>query len=125
MGPIRFLTLNPGHFHAALVHKEMVAGIDATVHVYAPLGPDLVAHLERLALFNNRPENPTRWLVEVHARPDALERLIADKRGNVVVLACRNAKKLDAIEAAVNAGLNVLADKPWILTPEQLPRLEW
>ena len=56
MQPIRFITLNPGHFHAALVHKEMYEGVDARAHVYAPLGPGLFSHLERLAQFNTRAE---------------------------------------------------------------------
>jgi predicted dehydrogenase len=50
--------------------------------------------------------------------------LAAEKAGNVVVLAGRNARKIDAILAALDAGLNVLADKPWILVPEDLPKLQ-
>ncbi|MFO0967226.1 MAG: putative oxidoreductase C-terminal domain-containing protein [Gemmataceae bacterium] len=120
---LRFITLHPGHFHAALVHKEMYSGVDPRVHVYAPLGPGLLAHLEKLAQFNTRADNPTRWEVEVHADPDFLHRLAREKPGDIVVLAGHNATKLQAIETAVGAGLHVLADKPWILRPEQLPRL--
>ena len=46
--PVRLITLDPGHFHAALVQKSMYADIDPVVHVYAPDGPDLKAHLERI-----------------------------------------------------------------------------
>lgn len=121
---IRFITLHPAHFHAALVHKEMYEGVDPRIHVYAPLGTGLLGHLERLAQFNTRPENPTHWQVEVHADPDYLHRLVREKPGNIVVLAGNNGSKLQAIEAAVSAGLHVLADKPWILQSEQLPRLK-
>jgi hypothetical protein len=38
--PIRLVTLDPGHFHAALVQKFMYDGVDARVHVYAPGGDD-------------------------------------------------------------------------------------
>ncbi len=124
MSTIRFITLNPGHFHAALVQKEMYRDVDPTVHVYAPLGADLLAHLQRIAGFNGRAENPTNWQLEVHATPDYLERFAKEKPGNVVVLAGRNAKKIDYLEAAIGAGLHVLADKPWILVPEHLPRLQ-
>src|SRR5262249_22424846 len=44
--------------------------------------------------------------------------------GNIVVLSGRNRIKIDRIQAAIDAGLHVLADKPWLLTPEDLPRLE-
>src|SRR5512142_3344385 len=63
---VRLMTLDPGHFHAALVQKEMQPEIAETVHVYAPLGPDLLAHLGRIAGFNQRATDPTRWQLEVH-----------------------------------------------------------
>jgi predicted dehydrogenase len=121
---VRLITLEPGHFHAALVQKEMVPGVAARCHVYAPLGPDLLAHLQRLAGFNARPHNPTAWEVEVHAGPRPLERLLRDRPGDVVVLSGRNRGKMARIQAAVEAGLHVLADKPWVLVPEDLTKLE-
>jgi predicted dehydrogenase len=124
MKEIRFITLNPGHFHAALVQKEMYEDVAAEVHVYAPLGPDLIAHLGRIAGFNTRAVQPTHWQLEVHACPDYLERLAKEKPGNVVVLAGNNGHKIDAIRAALDAGLHVLADKPWILVPGDLPKLQ-
>jgi predicted dehydrogenase len=118
------ITLDPGHFHAALFQKEMLAGVSEVAHVYAPLGPDLVQHLARVARFNQRPEHPTHWRLEVHAGPDFLERMLAEKPGHLVVLSGRNDVKLDRIQAAVKAGLHVLADKPWIVEASALPRLE-
>ena len=38
MAEVRLITLDPGHFHAALVQKEMYPGVAKQVHVYAPLG---------------------------------------------------------------------------------------
>jgi predicted dehydrogenase len=123
MADIQLLTLDPGHFHAALVQKEMYPGVARRTHVYAPLGPDLLAHLNRIAGFNHRAQQPTAWELEVHAGPDSLERMLRDRPGNVVVLAGRNRRKLDYIEAAVNAGLHVLADKPWVIRAADLDRL--
>jgi predicted dehydrogenase len=123
MSDVRLMTLEPGHFHAALVQKEMYDGVAPQVHVYAPLGADLIAHLQRLAGFNSRAERPTAWQVEVHAGPEPVARLLRDRPGNVVVLSGRNRGKIDRIKAAVEAGLHVLADKPWVLVPEDLPRL--
>jgi predicted dehydrogenase len=121
---VELITLDPGHFHAALVQKEMYANVARRVHVYAPLGPDLFAHLNRILGFNARRDHPTAWELEVHAGPDPLPRLLAERPGNVVVLSGRNRHKIDYIVAAVNAGLNVLADKPWVISPDDLPKLE-
>jgi len=121
---VRLLTLDPGHFHAALIQKEMYPGVADTVHVYAPLGPDLSAHLLRIAQFNLRPDDPTRWKLEVHASPDFFERMLKERTGNVVVLSGRNQGKIDRVLASVQAGLNVLADKPWIIAAADFPKLE-
>jgi predicted dehydrogenase len=121
---VRLLTLDPGHFHAALIQKEMYPGVSETVHVYAPLGPDLVAHLGRVSAFNQRAERPTRWRLEVHAGPDFLERMLEERAGNVVVISGRNRGKIDRILASVEAGLNVLADKPWLIDATDLPKLQ-
>jgi predicted dehydrogenase len=120
----RLVTLDPGHFHAALVQKEMYPEVDPTVHVYARLGPDLLGHLGRIASFNRRAERPTSWRLEVHASPDFLERMLREKPGNVVVLSGRNRGKMDRILACVEGGLNVLADKPWLISAADFPKLE-
>ncbi len=123
MTQVNIITLDPAHFHAALVQKQMYPQVDKTVHVYAPLTTDLTLHLNRLVGFNSRVENPTHWEAEVHAQPDFLERLRKEKPGNVVVLSGRNREKIGYILESVQLGLNVLADKPWVLTPDQLPQL--
>jgi len=89
----RIVTLDPGHFHASLVHRESYPEVDPLVHVYAPLGPDLADHLKRVARFNQRPADPTHWRVEVHASDDFLARMARDKAGNVVVISGRNRPK--------------------------------
>src|SRR5579883_886689 len=109
MPEVHLITYDPGHFHAALVQKEMPPGVVPRCHVYAPLGPDLLAHLGRLADFNTRSVRPTSWEVEVHAGPDALQRLLAEKPGNIIVLSGRNRGRIHTIRAALRAGLHVLA----------------
>ncbi|HEY6547252.1 MAG TPA: putative oxidoreductase C-terminal domain-containing protein [Vicinamibacteria bacterium] len=120
---VRLITLDPGHFHAGLIQKEMYDGVSPTVNVYAPLGPDLFGHLGRIAAFNQRSEKPTRWRLEVHTGPDFFERMLREKPGNVVVISGRNRGKIDRILASVEAGLNVLADKPWLIDEADLPKL--
>src|SRR5215207_3084984 len=124
MSDVRLMTVDPGHFHAALVQKEMYPGVVPRVDVYAPLGPDLYEHLKRLDAFNRRAGSPTTWEVEVHASPDAFDRMLRERPGNVVVFSGRNGEKIQRIAASVKAGLNVLADKPWILESADLDRLD-
>ena len=124
MGDVRLMTLDPGHFHAALIQREMYPGVAPRVDVFAPLGADLLEHLKRVAAFNRRTERPTAWQTEVHASPDFFERMLREKPGNVVVLSGRNRGKIDRVAASVDAGIHALADKPWILTSAELPKLE-
>ena len=121
---VRLMTLDPGHFHAALIQKEMYPGVDPHVDIYAPDGPDLAEHLKRIQAFNTRAERPTAWQTRLHTGPDFLTRLLTERPGNVVVLSGRNRGKIDRLAAAVNAGLHVLGDKPWILEAADLPALE-
>ena len=117
------ITLDPAHFHAGLVQKEMYPGVSKKVFVYAPLGTDLTAHLNRIALFNQRKDNPTSWDLDIRTSPDFMERMLKEKPGNIVVLSGRNRLKMDRIQASVEGGLNVLADKPWILKSDDLPKV--
>src|SRR5690606_28636034 len=109
---IRLVTLDPGHFHAALVQKTMYPGIDSVVHVYAPDGPELQEQLRFIQQYNTRAEAPTHWQEEVYKGPDFLEKMVEEKQGNVVVMAGNNQRKTEYIQKAVAAGMNVLADKP-------------
>jgi predicted dehydrogenase len=118
------IIVDPGHFHAALVQKEMYPNLSPKVHVYAPLGPDLADYLTRIARFNTRKEQPTHWQLEVHAGPDFLERMCRERRGTVAIFSGRNCGKVQQIRAAIEASINVLADKPVIIRREELPVLE-
>jgi predicted dehydrogenase len=124
MSEVKLITLDPGHFHAALIQKEMYPEVSPVVNIYAPLGPDLLEHLNRVARFNLRAERPTSWRLEIHTGPDFFERMLAERPGNVVVLSGRNRGKIDRLKASVEAGLNVLADKPWIISAADFHKLE-
>jgi predicted dehydrogenase len=50
--------------------------------------------------------------------------MITEKKGNVVVLSGNNRKKAEYITKSIDAGLNILADKPMIISPEDFPVLE-
>jgi len=121
---VKLITVDPGHFHAALVQKIMYDQVSPVVHVYAPQRPDYLQHLERIKSYNSRQANPTSWNEKVYTGPDFFEKMISDKAGNVVVLSGNNRKKAEYITKSINAGLNVLADKPMIISPEDFPALE-
>ena len=121
---VKLMTVDPGHFHAALVQKIMYDQVSPDVHVYAPEGPDYQQHLDRINSYNSRDANPTSWNEIVYTGPDFFEKMLAEKAGNVVVLSGNNRKKAEYITKSVNAGFNVLADKPMIIIPEDFPALE-
>ncbi len=124
MADLRFVVVDPGHFHGALLQAEMYDAVAPEVQVYAPFGPDLIDYLTRIARFNRRVERPTRWALEVHAGPDFLDRMTRERPGNVAIIAGRNRNKISLIEAALGAGMHVLADKPWIIRAADRPRLQ-
>ncbi|WP_026463914.1 putative oxidoreductase C-terminal domain-containing protein [Adhaeribacter aquaticus] len=124
MSNIKLITLDPGHFHAALVQKTMYSQVDPTVHVYAPAGDDLQEHLKKIEGYNTRSENPTKWKEEVYTGQNYLEKMLNEKKGNVVVMAGNNQKKTQYIKASVDAGLHVLADKPMAINTESFNLLK-
>ena len=112
---VKLITLDPGHFHAALVQKEMYPDINPEVYVYAPEGAELQAHLSLINQYNDRTENPTHWKENVYTGNDYLEKMLSEKKGNVVVLAGNNRHKTEYIKKSIDAGFNVLGDKPMVI----------
>lgn len=109
---VKFITLDPGHFHSALIYKSMYPGVDSTIYVYAPDGEDLNNHRNFIKQYNSHKDNPTYWKEIVYTENDFFEKMLQEKAGNVVMLAGNNQKKTEYIEKSINAGFNVLADKP-------------
>jgi predicted dehydrogenase len=126
--PVQLITVDPGHFHAALVQKFMLPGVSPEVRVFAPEGEDLTQHMKRIEGFNSRADQPTHWRTTIYSQPD-WERKAWAQGGeggarHVVVLSGNNAHKTEYITRAIGAGMNVLADKPMVITPDELPALE-
>ncbi len=111
-GEVRLMTLDPGHFHAALVQKTMYPQVSPTVYVYAPAGPEVEDHLDIIKGYNTRAENRTSWEEKVYTGDDFFEKMLEERPGNVVVISGNNRKKAEYIRKCAQAGLNVLADKP-------------
>ena len=110
--PVQLITLDPGHFHAALVQKNMFDNVSPTVNVYAPAGQDVEDHLKRIESYNKRAEKPTLWQEKVYKGDDFFNKMLAEKQGHIVVMSGNNRKKTEYILKTVGAGMHVLADKP-------------
>lgn len=115
---VKLITLDPGHFHSALVQKSMYEGVDSVVHVFAPEGSELNSHLKLVESYNSREADPTSWKEEIYTGPDYFEAMLSKKPGNVVVIAGNNKLKTQYIRRSVESGLNVLADKPMAIDSE-------
>ena len=136
---VYLITLDPGHFHAALVQKFMLPRVSPDVRVFAPAGDDVAQHLKRIEGFNARAENPTRWNEMVTTGPDYLERALESRpfmvkssletarlaaAPSVMVISGNNARKTEYITKSIAAGFHVLADKPMVIRPSDYPQLE-
>ncbi|MDD4317103.1 MAG: putative oxidoreductase C-terminal domain-containing protein [Victivallaceae bacterium] len=104
--------INPGHFHAGLVLREMHPRLSEHVYIYSEPGQDLDNYLKLIKSFNQREQNPTRWQFHVYTGSDYLDKAVTEKRGDIAVLAGRNDRKIYDIQALHDAGFHVLSDKP-------------
>ncbi len=121
---IKIITLDPGHFHAALVQKSMYPEIDSIVYVYAKPGSDLQFHLDRIKSYNTRTTEPTHWKEILYTEDDFFNKMIQEKKGNLVVLAGNNQLKTNYIFESVKNGLHVLSDKPMAIDKTGFEKLK-
>ncbi|MDD2512961.1 MAG: oxidoreductase, partial [Proteiniphilum sp.] len=94
-GEIKLIVLAPGHFHASLLQKTPLPQVSDSVFVYA-LSPDdagLRQYLSAIESLNSRTENPASWKEVIYTGADFVDKMVADKKGNVVVLAGNNRDK--------------------------------
>jgi predicted dehydrogenase len=115
---VKLMTLDPGHFHAALIQKTSYDQVSPQVYVFAPEGADVQDHLNRIQGFNTRAEDPTRWEEIVYTGDDFLAQMVDRRPGNVVVISGNNRRKTEYIKACADAGLNQLVDKPMCIDPQ-------
>ena len=130
LAAVQFVTLDPGHFHASLVQNRSYPEVSPEVKVFAPDGPELESHLKLVEAFNTREASPTAWREDVYRGGDYLEKFVAAAKSGalggapIVILAGKNNRKGDYALAAVEAGCNVLSDKPMAITPEVFAKTE-
>ena len=92
---VKFMALDPGHFHAALTLKTMYEDVDPSINVYAPEGPEVKDFLSKISTYNSRDKNPTDWEVNVSLSDNFLQDMVSKKLGNVMIVAGKNSKKID------------------------------
>lgn len=118
------MTLDPGHFHSALVQKNMYPEVNPTAWVYAPEGDEVREHLAKIEQYNSDPNQPTHWTEEVYTGDDFAEKMFEEKPGNVMVVAGNNRLKTDYILRAVREGIHVFADKPMAINGDNYEKLK-
>lgn len=123
-GDIRIIQLDPTHSHAAAAQSIQISRIDTNVYVYAPVKEDVTPYFQQINSFNTRKVNPTKWHEASYFGKDYLEKMAADKKGNVVVLSGNNRIKIDYIEHSIGAGMNVFSDKPMVINQAGFERLK-
>lgn len=121
---VRLVQLDPQHGHAVAAQTQALSGLDSTVYVYTPDSSAIQEYLSRILSLNQTNQLPFKWHEVVYAGAGYLKRMVQDHKGNVVVLAGNNQKKIDYLEQAVNAGMNVFSDKPMVINPYGFERLK-
>ncbi|SOE23357.1 Putative oxidoreductase C terminal domain-containing protein [Spirosomataceae bacterium TFI 002] len=121
---VKLMSLDPGHFHSALVQKSMYADVDSVVNLYAPEGEEVQDYLAKIEGYNNRAEDPTHWKVDQYIGEDFFEKMLEQKPGNVMNVSGKNSKKIDYILESIKAGINVYADKPLVINKEGFEKLK-
>lgn len=113
---VKLIILDPGHGHATFMQGAMNPAIDPEVHIYAPQGPDVQQYINSVERANTRKTNPTNWKLVLYTGSDYLDKMIADKKGNAVLISGNNSKKSEYIRRSIDAGFHVIADKPMAIT---------
>jgi predicted dehydrogenase len=80
--------------------------------------------MKQILRFNSRPENPTHWQQVIYTGDDFLEKMVAEKHGDIVVISGNNRRKTEYIQTSIDAGLNVFCDKPMCIDAEDFQVLK-
>lgn len=111
------LVLNPAHPHGAQMQQALKSSLQEDVYVYAPPQNDLEAsYLSVIDRYNTSDTSSPDWQVHTHIGDDYLERMLQDKKGEVVLIASNNQTKASYIQQVAAAGFAIIADKPMALT---------
>ena len=119
------IVLDPAHPHGAQIQHALKPAFREDVYVYAPFRNDLAASYSNLInRFNKSDTSGRPWRLHTHVGDDYLERMLQDRKGEMVLIASNNQQKADYILKTAEAGLDVIADKPMALTSADFSKLQ-
>ncbi|MGL4420922.1 MAG: putative oxidoreductase C-terminal domain-containing protein [Gemmataceae bacterium] len=121
---IRLMLVEPEHWHSILCQRVLLPGIRPRCYIYGTLNPMTVRHMAALEHYASTKITPTPWEPDYRLGPDPWARFLQEQPGNAVLLAGRNDTKLQQMGLCVQQALPVIADLPWILDLDDLPKLE-
>lgn len=121
---VKLMSLDPGHFHSALIQKSMYDDVDSTVFLFAPEGEEVQDYLSKIESYNTRADNPTHWNIVPYLGNGFFEKMINEKPGNVMNVSGKNSKKIEYILGSVKAGIHVYADKPLVINKKGFEKLK-
>jgi len=120
----RLQVLKPGHFHAALVFKDIDYRVQDEVDVVVNDSQDALPFIDLIDRFNQRDIQATSWKLTVHERDNLAFDAGVPLEDCVVVVSGRNSSKLATVAELVSQGYNVLVDKPLLINAEQIPLID-
>lgn len=123
--PITISVIDPGHFHAYLLLKQQLKGVNPEIKVYAPvINNEYLDFSSAVKSYNEREQEPCHWQLKETLGEDYLDKLPKAGKREVVILSGKNDRKADYILAAVQKGYNVLSDKPMAIDEKGFETLQ-
>jgi len=120
----RLVVLDPAHPHGAQMQLALKQEFQRDVYVYAPHVDELkTSYLNSIDRFNRSATAGEAWRTQTYMGDDFLERMLREKKGDVVLIASNNQEKAGYILKATEAGFDVVADKPMALSSADFKKL--
>lgn len=122
---LNLVVLAPAHPHGVQIQLAYKNQFARNVAVYGASEDEMrISYLNAVARDNKRSEENDQWQLDIYTGADFLDKMLADGKGEIAIIASNNQNKVDYIEKTVLAGMNVLADKPMALTGNDFKKLE-
>lgn len=122
---IKLNVLSPAHPHGAHLQETFKGEFCREVAVYAPTKGDMqISYLNLIERYNKKVNEQDLWRLNIYTGSDYLEKMLREKKGDMIIIASNNQRKAEYIEKSARAGMSVLADKPMALSGDDFKRLE-
>lgn len=122
---IKLIVLSAAHPHGAHLQEAFKNEFYKEVTVYARSREDMeTSYLNFIERYNQKASDQDLWHLDIYTGSDYLEKMVSEKKGDMVIIASNNERKAEYIEKSAESGLSVLADKPMALTGDDFEKLE-